>query len=301
MNPLNYHHLYYFWTVAREGSIARATSILHVAQPTISGQLRQLEESFGEKLFARRGRGLVLTDVGQTVYRFAEEIFGLGKELEDTVRGRPTGRPIRFAVGISDSLPKLTTYRLLEPAFRQATPFRNVFRIGKTERLLTALATHDLDLVLSDAPAPAGVRIRAFHHLLGESPTTIFGAANLAKKYRSEFPRSLSGAPFLVHAESSAIRRALDQWFAERTIQPKVIAELEDVALLQVLGQKGIGLFAAPSVVEKQIRKSYGVEVVGRIRKVRSRFYAISVERKLKHPGVVAISEAARSELFVLP
>jgi LysR family transcriptional activator of nhaA len=295
---LNYHHLYYFWVVAREGSIARATKILHLAQPTISGQLRQLEESLGEKLLARRGRGLVLTEVGQTVYHFAEEIFSLGKELQDTVHGRPTGRPMRFAVGIADSLPKLTTYRLLEPAFHQRAQLRMIFRIDKAERLLAELATHSLDLVLTDGLAPASVRIRAFHHLLGECPITVFGSPILARKYRRNFPGSLHEAPFLLQVENTPGRRALDQWFFEHSLQPRIIAEVEDIALLQVLGQNSLGLFAAPSVVERQICKSYAVQIVGRIETVRARFYAISVERKLKHPAVVAVSEAARTELF---
>ncbi len=298
MSTLNYHHLYYFWVVAREGSIARATAILRLAQPTISAQLRQLENSFGEPLLERRGRGLVLTETGQTVLRFADEIFTIGRELQHTLHGKPSSRPLRFAVGIADSLPKLTTYRLLQPAFRKSLPFRLIFRIDKIDRLLTDLAAHHLDLVLSDAPASPTVRIRSFNHLLGESAVNLYAAPALAAKYRRGFPKSLDGAPFLLQSENSAVRRALDQWFSESNLQPKIVAEVEDVALLQVLGQQGLGLFAAPAVVESQIRKSYGVRVVARLKEVKARFYAISVERRLKHPGVIAICEKARKELF---
>lgn len=295
---LNYHHLYYFWVVAHEGSIARATDVLRLAQPTISSQLRQLEGMVGEPLFERRGRGLALTEMGQTVLRFADEIFAVGRELEQTLRGQASGRPLRFTVGIANTLPRLTTYRLLEPAFRQPTPLRLVFRSDKTEHLLAELATHAVDLVLSDSPAPPTVRVRAFNHPLGESAVNIYGLPKLVQPYRRKFPESLNGAPFLLQSEHSAVRRALDQWFAEVGVRPKVVAEVEDVGLLQVLGQQGLGLFAAPAVVEPQIRKSYGATVLARLDKVRARFYAISVERKLKHPAVIAISESARGELF---
>jgi LysR family transcriptional activator of nhaA len=298
MSWLNYHHLYYFWVVAREGSIARATTILRLAQPTISSQLRQLEESFGERLLERRGRGLVLTETGQTVLRFADEIFAVGRELQQTLQGNPSSRPLRFAVGIADSLPKLTTYRLLWPAFQKNLPLRLIFRIDKIDHLLTELASHNLDLVLSDAPAPHTVRVRSFNHLLGESAVNLYAAPAIAARYSGRSPKALNGAPFILQTENSAVRRALDQWFSESNIQPKIVAEVEDVALLQVLGQQGLGIFAAPSVVEAQIRKSYGVRVVFRLPRVKARFFAISVERRLKHPGVLAIRKSARQDLF---
>ena len=298
-NALNYQHLLYFWVVAREGSVARATKELNLAQPTISGQLKVLERQLGEQLFERRGRSLVLTEVGQLVYRYADEIFTLGRELRETLAGLPTaGRPQRFAVGISDSLPKLTTYRLLEPALTPPGRFRLVFRIGKTEQLLADLALHALDLVLADTPAGPAVSVRAFHHLLGESPVTVFGAPELADRYRRGFPGSLDGAPWLLQTPNTALRRSLDVWFAQARVRPDTVAEVEDVAILQVLGQQGLGVFAAPSVVERAIGRAYGVKRIGRLDTVRERFYAISVERKLKHPGVVAISEGARRELF---
>lgn len=295
---LNYNHLYYFWVVAREGSVTRATRELNLAQPTISGQLRTLERAIGERLFTRRGRNLALTEMGHVVFRYADEIFGIGRELIETIEGRPTGRPWRFAVGISDSLPKLTTNRLLAPALELAEPLRLVLHVGKTEQLLAELSIHALDLVLAEAPVAPSVSVRAFNHLLGECGVTVFGTAALAAKHRRDFPRSLEGAPFLVPTENTVLRRSLDAWFLEQGLRPRVVAEVEDMAMLQVFGGTGMGLFAAPSVVEREITEQYGVRVVGRVAAVRERFYAISVERRLKHPAVVAISEAARRQLF---
>ncbi|HEX5819383.1 MAG TPA: transcriptional activator NhaR [Gemmatimonadales bacterium] len=298
MQPLNYHHLLYFYVVAREGSIARATTVLDLTQPTISGQLRTLEQALGERLFERRGRNLVLTETGHVIYRYAEEIFSLGDELLRTLQGQPTSGPLRFAVGISDSLPKLTTYRLLAPALALQTPMRLLLRIGKTDQLLADLSIHALDLVLSDAPINPGVKVRAFNHLLGECDVTVFATAANAEKYRRNFPRSLQDAPFLLPTQGTALRRSLEQWFEAEDIHPTVAAEVEDVALLQVLGQEGLGLFAAPTVVEDEIKRQYGVRPVGRIEAVKERFYAISIDRKLKHPAVLAISKAAKNELF---
>jgi LysR family transcriptional activator of nhaA len=301
MGPLNYQHLLYFWTVAREGSITRATRRLHLTQPTISAQLRTLEHSLGETLFERRGRSLVLTDAGQTVFRYADEIFSLGRELAGALEGRQTGRPLRFAVGVSDSLPKLTAFRLLEPAFATGAPapgLRLVCRTDRTDRLAADLAIHALDLVIADTPVAPTVRVRAFNHLLGDCGVTIFATPARAAAYRRRFPRSLDGAPFLLHSENSALRRSLDAWFVAAGVRPEVVGEVEDVALLQAFGQAGLGLFAAPSVVEAEVRRSYGVRIVGRLPQVRERFYAISVERKITHPGVAAILAAARHGLF---
>jgi LysR family transcriptional activator of nhaA len=295
---LNYHHLLYFYVVAREGSIARATAVLDLTQPTISGQLRTLEQALGEKLFERRGRSLVLTETGHVIYRYAEEIFSLGDELMRTLAGQPSSGPLRFAVGISDSLPKLTTHRLLAPALALQTPMRLLLRIGKTDQLLADLSIHALDLVLADTPINPGVKVRAFNHLLGECDVTVFTTARQAEKYRRDFPRSLHDAPFLLPTQGTALRRSLEQWFEAENIHPAVAAEVEDMALLQVLGQEGLGLFAAPTVVEDEIRRQYRVEAVGRIEAVRERFYAISIDRKLKHPAVLAISKAAKSSLF---
>jgi len=298
MEWLNYHHLLYFWTVARAGGVSAASAELRLAQPTISGQLRMLEEHFGEKLFHRVGRRMELTDVGRLVYRYADEIFTLGRELTDAVRGRPTGRPLRFAVGVADQVPKLIAYRLMEPALKLADPIRLVCQEDKPDRLLADLAVHSLDLVLTDAPMNPSVKVRAFSHLLGECGTTIFAAKALANRYRRNFPKSLDGAPFLMPTENTVLRRSLDQWLAQHDLRPTVISEFEDSALLGAFGERGIGLFAAPTAIEGEVRRQYGVQVIGRLDQVRERFYAISVERRLKHPAVLAISEAAKEKLF---
>jgi LysR family transcriptional activator of nhaA len=298
MEWLNYHHLLYFWTVAREGSVSRACRQLNLAQPTISGQIRSLEDSLGEKLFIRSGRNLVLTEVGRVVYRYADDIFSMGRELLDTLKDRPTGRPVRLAVGVADVLPKLIAYRLLAPALSLPDPVQMVCREDKPERLLAELAVHGLDIVLSDAPVDASVRVRAFSHLLGECGVSLFATPRQAVLYRKGFPGSLEGAPFLLPTDNTILRRSLDQWFATQGIRPRVVGEFDDRALLKAFGQAGAGIFPAPAAIEKEVQRRYGVSVVGRIETVRERFYVISVERKLKHPAVVAITEAARGKLF---
>ena len=297
MEWLNYHHLQYFWVVAREGSIVRASDQLHLTQATISGQIRTLEHVLGEKLFNRVGRNLVLTDIGRTVLRYADEIFTLGRELMDTLKGRPTSRPVRLVVGVADVLPKLIAHRLLEPAFKLFEPIRLICREGKHDHLIAQLAVHELDVVLTDSPIGPTVKVRAYNHLLGESGVTFFGVAPLAAKCRRGFPRSLNGAPFLLPTDNTTLRQALDQWFEAEGIRPTIMGEFEDSALLKVFGQRGVGLFVAASVIEAEVRRQYGVQVVGRVENVRERFYAISVERKLKNPAVVAISDAARQKL----
>jgi len=297
MEWLNYHHLLYFWTVAREGTIARAGVELSLAQPTISGQIRTLEDRLGEKLFQRSGRNLVLTDMGRVVYRYADDIFGLGRELMDTLKDRPTGRPIRFQVGVADEVTKIIAYRLLEPALRLPQPVHIVCRDGAPERLLMDLAIHTLDLVIADTPISPTIKVKAFSHLLGESPVTVFGTPKLATPRRKAFPRSLDGAPFLVPTLGKTLRRTLDHYFEQQGLRPRLVAELDDSALLTTFGQAGAGLFVAPTVLEKEVMRQHGVMVVGRLDAVRERFYAISVERRLKHPAVVAISAAANEML----
>jgi LysR family transcriptional activator of nhaA len=298
MEWLNYHHLLYFWAVAKERSIARACEKLRLAQPTISGQLRLLEESLGEKLFTKAGRGLALTDVGQVVYRYADEIFGLGRELQDVLKGRPRGRPLRLLVGVSDLVPKLIAYRILHPALEMSEPVQIVCDEDTPDRLLAALAEHRLDVVLSDAPITSMIPVKAFNHLLGSCGVTLFAAPQLASRYRKNFPAYLDGAPFLLPMEGSSLRRSMEQWFDSENIRPNLVGEFKDGALMKTFGQAGAGVFAAPSAIEKEIREHYRVVIVGKIDSIVERFYAISVERKLKHPAVVTISQAARGELF---
>ncbi len=298
MEWLNYHHLLYFWTVAKEGTIAAACEKLMLAQPTISAQIRALEQALGEKLFRRRGRYLVLTETGRVVYQYADEIFSLGRELIDTLEGRPTGSPVRFNVGVADVLPKLVAHQLLKPALNLPEQVRLVCYESTQAELLAKLAIHELDLVLSDSPIGPEVQVRAFSHLLGECGVSIFGTKELVDSYRRRFPASLDGAPVLLPTSNTVLRRELEHWFDAEDIRPAVVGEFDDSALLKVFGQAGAGLFAAPDVIEKEIRRQYGVRVVGRVESVQERFYAISVERKVKHPAVIAIAHAAREKLF---
>ena len=298
MERLNYHHLLYFWMVAREGTVARAAAKLRLAQPTLSGQIHALEGALNEKLFERAGRGLRLTEMGRMVFRYADEIFALGRELAESVRGQPTGRPLRLTVGVSDGMPKLVAYRLIEPALDLPQPVRLVVHEQSTERLLAALALHELDVVLTDRLAPPSVSVQAFNHLLGACGATLFAAPKLAAKYRRRFPKSLDGAPFLLPGETSTLRRALEQWFERQRIRPRIVGEFDDSTLIKVFGQAGAGVFAAPSIIESSVRKQYGVASIGHLDRVRERFYAISAERRLKHPGIIAITESARRELF---
>jgi LysR family transcriptional activator of nhaA len=298
MEWLNYHHLLYFYLVAKEGTIAKAGQVLRLAQPTISGQIRALEEALGEKLFVRSGRTLQLTETGQIVYRYAEEIFALGKELQDTLKGRPSGRPLRLHVGISDVVPKLIAYRLLEPALRGNMNVQVVCTEDKTERLLADLSTHGLDLVLVDSPITPGSRVRAFNHLLGECGLSFFARKDMAGRLESGFPRSLDGEPMLLPTENTVMRRQLDRWFEANSVRPRIVAEFADSALMKVFGERGEGVFPGPSVIEKEIREHYNVALVGRAPDLRERYYAITVERRIKNPAVQAISDAARDQVF---
>ncbi len=274
--------------------MTRASEKLHVSQPTISGQLRDLEEALGEKLVTRSGRTVVLTDVGRTVYRYADEMLSLDRELLEAVKGR-NRRPARLAVGVTMVVPKLVAYQMLEPALSLPEPSRLDCVHEKPERLLAALATYSLDVVLADAPAPPAAKVRAYSHLLGECGVAIFGAERLAAAHRPGFPGSLDGAPFLLPSEDSALRLSLEEWFQEQRIQPRVVGTFEDSALLDAFGQAGAGLFAMPVAIESEVRRQYRVRRVGRLDPVRQRFYAITVERKLTNPAVVAISERART------
>lgn len=298
MDWLNYHHLMYFWVVAREGSVAKACKQLHLAQPTISGQIRELEKSLKMALFERTGRNLVLTETGRMVYRYADEIFSLGRELQDALKSQPSGRPLEVIVGVADALPKLIVHRLLEPVLRLPEEVRVTCYDGEPDRLMAQLALHELDLVLSDMPANPRLGLRAFNHLLGECGVTFFGTEDLARKYRKGFPESLHGAPFLLPSANAALRRSLETWFDSLGIRPRVRGEFADSALLEAFGQFGDGLFAAPSVVADDVKRMYHVVAVGHEPSLRERFYAVSVEKRLKHPAVVAISEAARTTLF---
>lgn len=299
MEWLNYHHLLYFWAVAREGSIAQACETLHLAQPTVSAQIKKLEDTLGQKLFDRVGRKLVLTETGQTVFRYAEEIFSLGRELVDTVKGRGSKRPLRFTVGSVDVLPKMSVYRILEPAFGASGPALQLLCYeGKLPDLLAELALHRLDLVLADRPASPTARVRVYNHPLGDSGVSIFGVPALAERYRSDFPNSMGTAPLLLPTANTALRQEIDRWLDARGLRANVTGQIEDSALLKIFGRAGRGLFPAPSVFATEICQQYNVEVIGELEDVRERFYAISGERRLKHPAALKVCQFAREQLF---
>ena len=295
---LNYHHLLYFWTVAREGSVTRASEKLLLSQPTISGQLKKLEESLGEKLYTRVGRDLVLTDVGKTVYRYADEIFSIGREMVDTIKGRPTGRGIRLVVGLPDVLPKLIAFRLLESVLQMEEKVQIVCREGSMQDLLARLATHELDVVFADSPASPLVSVRAFNHALGECGIGVFGVPALCDQFNSDLPVSLSGAPFIMPAEGTLMRRSVDQWISEAKFYPEIVGEMDDTALMKVFAEAGVGFVPAPLAIADQLETQFGLQLLMQIPGAIERFYAITVQRRLEHPAVLAISQAAKNALF---
>jgi LysR family transcriptional activator of nhaA len=295
---LNYHHLLYVWVVARQGSIGKASRVLRLAPPTISAQIHRLEATLGHKLFVRRGRNLVPTEMGELAARYGDQIFSLGQELVDAAKGRSLG-PRRLVVGVSDVLAKSIVHRILEPVFAPALNMRVVCKESRSaEAFDTELAGHTMDVVLSNAPANRTSPVRMYSHSLGECGTSWFAAPPLVRKLGGTFPRSLADAPLVLPTLDSVFRRDLDRWFSDQGIRPVVVAELDDAALVCVLGENGVGVFAAPQVIERDICRRYKVKVVGRTRTIRQRFFAISVEREIQHPGVAAICEAARTHLF---
>jgi LysR family transcriptional activator of nhaA len=299
MQWLNYHHLLYFWSVARWGSVVRASTELRLAQPTISGQVHRLEDVLGAKLFDRVGRKLVLTNFGRTVFRYADEIFSLGNDLMETLKDRPSSRPLRLTVGVADALPKALVQHLLEPAFHLGRPIQLLCREDRAvEDYLGALAGQELDLVLADRPLAPGIQVHAFNHLLGACGTSLLATGKIARSCRAGFPDSLDGVPFLLPAGHVTVRREIDRWFEACHVRPSVVAEFDDSALMYAFGQQGKGVFPAPTVFEAEFRRLYHVEVVGHVRNIRQQFYAISVERRVQHPAVLAIIKAAQHEVF---
>ena len=295
---INYKHLHYFWVVAKEGGIARASERLHLTPQTISGQLSLLEENLGEALFSRVGRNLEMTETGRLVLSYADEIFSLGGELEEMVRNLPSGRPLVFKVGVADVVPKSIAYRLLAPALQLPEPVRIVCREGAIDSLLAELAVHQVDLVIADGPIPPSVNVRGFNHPLGDCGISFFAAPNLARKLGKDFPQNLSGAPLLLPSEMTVVRSHLVQWFNEIHLHPRIVGEFDDSALMKAFGQAGTGVFIAPTPIAKEVEKQYGVVAIGQTDEVREQFYAISVERKISHPAVSSITEAAREWLF---
>lgn len=298
MRHLNYNHLLYFWTVAREGSIARASETLFLTPQTISGQIKLLEQSVGEPLFQRVGRGLALTDSGRVVYQYADEIFTLGAELTQRVKSKQPGVPVAVNVGIVNSIPKLIAYRVIEPALRLDDAIRVVCYEGDLERLLGDLAVHRLDLVISDRPIPTGLNVKAYNHALGESTVSFFAPKKSAPRLERSFPQSLDGEPILLPVPATALRRSLDDFFERNGIAPAIVAEFDDSALMKAFGEAGVGVFPAPTVMEDAILSMYKARAIGVAEGVSEQFYAISPERKIKHPAVLQITERARENLI---
>ena len=297
MRHLNYKHLRYFWTVANEGSIARASESLHITPQTISGQLKLLDEEVGEPLFQRAGRGLVMTDTGRLVKQYADDIFSLGSELSQMVRGRQAEQSV-LNVGIVKSIAKLIAYRVLQPAIKAEQPVHLVCIEGDLENLLAELAVHRLDLVISDRPIPVGMSVKAYNHSLGGSVIAFFSKPATVSRYQSGFPESLRGAPMLLPSRGSAMRRELDDWFERVGVEPHVVAEFDDSALLKMFGTAGAGVFPAPNAIAPEIEHMYGARVIGLAENVRETYIAISPERRLRQSSVLDIIERAREQLF---
>ncbi len=298
MEWLNYHHLYYFWIVIREGGITAAGKRLNLVPSTISSQISVLEDALDVKLLQRVGRNIEPTEMGQLVFQYADEIFSLGKELLETVRGHPKSGRIPLRVGVVDALPKMVVRDLLDPVFKLPEPIRLICHENKKEALLAELALHEIDIVLSDSPMGSGLNVKAYNHTLGECGVTFFAVATLSAPLQQEFPHSLEGAPVLLPMQATTLREELDLWLESQDITPVIIGEFDDAALLKAFGQRGDGIFMAPTVIEDEIRRQYQVSVVGRTEEMMYRFYAISIEKILTHPAVVAISTAARHSLF---
>jgi LysR family transcriptional activator of nhaA len=298
MKWLNYNHLYYFWMVAREGSMVKASAELMISQPTISTQLMELEAALGQRLFERVGRGLVLTEAGRIAFTYANEIFSLGQELVNALEHQPRNRPLRLSVGIVDVIPKLVVRRLLKAVGRLEQAVHLICREDKSDRLMADLASRRLDMVLSDGPIGATMGFQGFNHLLGECGVCFFAVPEIAARYRKGFPKSLDGAPMLLPSEHTAVRRSLDLWFDAQRVHPMVVGDFDDTALMFSFGQDGEGIFPAPSVVQSHVQRVVGVRLVGSTEQVKHRFYIISAEQHPRHPAVLAIREAARQELF---
>lgn len=295
---INFRHLYYFWVVAKEGSVTRAAERLDVAVQTISAQLALLEQSVGKALLAPHGRRLTLTEAGRVALAYADQIFLLGERLQETLAEADVGRTMRLTVGISDSLPKLIASRLLDAALQLPQRVKLVCYEDDFESLLGNLSVHKLDVVLTDRPVPSGTTLRVFSHLLGESEISLFGLPPLARRYRSKFPAGLNGAPLLLPTRGNAIRGRLDHWFELHEVRPDVVGEFDDNALLNTFGRAGVGLFPAPSALARDVKEQFGAVPVGVLTQVREQFYAISNERKIKHPAVEAILSAIHGKLF---
>jgi LysR family transcriptional activator of nhaA len=298
MEWLNYHHLRYFWVVAKEGTLRQAAEKLGVSQPSISAQIRLLEQSLGEPLFRRSGRRLSLTETGQLAFGYAEDIFSTGQNLINAVKDRPGYRPIRCQIGVTDSVPKLVASRILRPAFQLPQPAHMLCREGTLDNLLLELAAYRLDLVLADMPASRNFQVRTFNHLLGKCGSVFCATAKTAARLTNAFPQSLHKAPALLPAETTPLRASLDHWFQSLKIRPVIVAEFEDPAFMLTMASEGLGFTLTPSIVAQETLTRYGLKSLGSTEDCLHQFYAITAERRLKHPAAIAITEHSRADLF---
>lgn len=295
---INYHHLYYFWLTVKMGTVSAAAESLHLARPTVAAQIKDLEKAIGQKLFEKQGRGLVLTEFGTQVHKYADEIFSVGRELREFIKTGHGENRKRFVVGLPDVVPKHIAFELLKPALHMEDRPRTVCYEGKLDQLLTDLALHKIDLVISDAPAPPTMDFKVYNHKLGECGLSMLATPELANRYSENFPNSLTDAPCLLPTDHTAVRRAMDIWMDDNEIFPQIVAEFEDSALLKVFGQAGEGIFPVPTAIEKLVIKQYGVQLVGRIEGVRDKFYAISAEKRVQHAATSLVVKQGRNELF---
>ena len=291
---INFKHLHYFWVVAKQGGIARASEILHLTPQTISGQINLLEDNLGQALFRKSGRNLELTDIGRFALSYADEIFSLGSELEENLRNEPAERPVLFKAGISEVVPKTIAYRLLAPSLEMPEPIRIQCRENSLETLLGELALHRVDVVIADGPIPPGIDVRGYNHSLGECGIGFFGTAELVRELKGEFPHNLNDAPLLIPSGINRVHDRLMQWLDNQRVYPRIVGEFDDSALMKAFGQAGVGIFVSPTAIAREVMEHYVVEKVGDTDAVREQFYAISVERHITHPAVAAITETAR-------
>ncbi len=296
---MNFKHLRYFWTAAKAGGVMRAGEQLHTTPQTLSGQINQLEEWLGHELFRKRGRGVELTNEGRIALGYAEQIFALSDELEKSIRlPRGHSKPLEFKVGVADSVAKSVAYHLLEPALGMKEQVHMTCHEGKFPELLAQLSIHRLDLLLADEPASKKIGVKAFNHALGSSSMSFFCAPALKSELQGPFPQCLHGAPMLIQGPQSSVRQQLDHWLNKHHLQPRIVGEFDDSALMNAFGREGRGIFTSPTVLEQETQTQFGVEAIGRSSELVEEFFAISVERRISHPCVVAITESARSDLF---
>lgn len=294
---INYKHLHYFWAVAKQGGITRASEHLHLTPQTISGQISLLEDTLGQALFSKAGRNIELTETGRVVFSYADEIFSLGGELEQMLRNLPVDRPVAFKVGVVDAIPKTIAYRLLAPALELADPVRIICKENSLDQLLAELAVHRIDLVIADGPVPSGLSVRGFNHLLGECGISFLASSELANSLNKDFPNSLNNAPMLLPSAINLLQARLLDWLDGLHIYPRIVGEFDDSALMKAFGQSGTGVFTVPTAIAEEVADQYNVQIIGSTEEVREEFYAISAERRISHPAVAAITETARAWL----